>query len=46
MLNSGLQSCNKIIIKITATPYTDLTVRGVACFCVRSGDMANSACAD
>lgn len=32
MLNFGLQSCNKIIIKITATPYTDLTVRGVACF--------------
>lgn len=36
MLNSGLQSCNKIIIKIIATPYVDLTARGVACFFVRS----------
>lgn len=36
MLNSGLQSRNKIIIKKTATPRVDLTARGVACFCVRS----------
>ena len=32
MLNSGLQSRNKIIIKIIATPHADLTAQGVACF--------------